>query len=383
MELYKSLTNSTSLEQGVDILHKYLLEEYNINILKLYILIKNSFLSPILIKGSTLKLGHLSLTEDSLIVRSYLNNREIVVTPDDEDYSKNKLLKSNNINFFLSVPFPNGVITAEATDKVKVSLSSLVETIKISGHILFNMFFKKSIFEYEIQEYLAKVKKEAEISSKLAVLGKISSSIVHEIKNPLTTINVLINQLIIENNNNQLSHDLRVIKEEVERINRLLKEFLLFARPAKPNKENIVIDDFMNDIRLIVRQYLRERNISLNVKNSIRTMKVDKDQLKQILLNLILNSIEAIQNDGKINIYFEKRLYSDKEYNVVIVEDNGPGIEESKIPYIFEPFFSENSNGTGLGLSIVKTLVNNNEGIIEFYNLLHGGACFTIYFPLE
>ncbi|HOJ49453.1 MAG TPA: ATP-binding protein [Spirochaetota bacterium] len=387
MNFFKVLLESCSIEDGFSKLYEYVYENYGFNIIRFYILSKNSFLSPIFVRGGT-KLGHLSITEEnSLVVRSYIDNREIIVRENDEEYKKNKLLTLNNVKFFIAVPFnQQGVITIESSSKLNIEemkIKELIYFIKIGGNIILNLFFKKTVLESEIEEYSKKIISEVEKSNKLTTLGKLASSIVHEIKNPLTTINVLINQLIEENKDSSIYTDLTVIKDEVERINRLLKEFLLFAKPREPRKELVNVEQFLKDIHVIIRPFISQKSINFLTKTNIENILVDKDQLKQILLNLILNSVEAIKNNGSIKISFDKKIYSDKKYFVITVEDTGPGIDEEKIPYIFEPFFNENSSSTGLGLSIVNRLVQNNGGFIEFNNLLYGGACFNIYFPFD
>jgi signal transduction histidine kinase len=135
----------------------------------------------------------------------------------------------------------------------------------------------------------------------------------------------------------------------------------------------------------MVRLPLKEKNV--DIRFSLKDggwIKGDRDQVQQILVNLILNALEAVPgNTGKIDFYGEKTLKHGTRYYHLRIEDNGVGLPKDKIAAIFEPFFSEKGKGTGLGLSIVHRLMENHGGLIEAYNLLYGGACFSLYFPIQ
>lgn len=389
-ELIHKALEAPSMREGLVFFYEYLKERYQVDQFKVYLLSGNkSFLVPRYLFGKTYSLGPISLTEEgSIVVHAYKKNEFLWVShvPQSE-YSRNVLLKKQGVNAFLVLPFLNqGVVNVEFYRTLPEVLDEkLLIELKAFLAILLNRFYLGEIQE-EIKRSLNDIEKQITFSQKLSYLGQLASSLAHEIKNPLTTINLLIHNLLEGIAEGSMEHeDLTVIKEEIERIERLLSDFLNFAKPGQAKMEKLNMQTVFRKTFHIIKPHIKKKQIDIEahfLDNS--HIMADKDQVQQILLNLILNAIEVVPaQSGKITCYAEKTLKKGAEYYNFRVEDNGPGIRTEALSQIFEPFFSESGHGTGLGLSIVHRLMDNQRGFIEAYNLLHGGACFSLFFPLD
>lgn len=387
--LIQDAFEAESLKAGLEKYFYYLRENYLIDYLKLYLVLPDSsFLHPYLLFGNPMNLGPLSLNEkQSLIVNSYLKNQETwIENVETSPYVASPLLKKQGIKMFFAIPFINqGVVNIEYLEKKEISFESLGLETRTVLTILLNRFYLVVIKE-ELKRSIDDIQKQISVSKKLSYLGQIASSFAHEIKNPLTTIKLLIANFQEKSKPGSDDWtDLNVIQEEIERINRLLSDFLNFAKPSLPKFEKILISEIISRILTIVNPRIKEKNIQIvSIFKDEPYLEADKDQLQQVFLNLLLNAIEALPDqNGQISFKGEKKVKKGQAYYQILVEDNGKGIRDEILPKIFEPFFSETGKGTGLGLFIVHRLVENHRGFIEAYNQLYGGATFSIYLPLE
>ncbi|HCL55850.1 MAG TPA: hypothetical protein DHW82_02435 [Spirochaetia bacterium] len=392
-KLLKKAFETESLKEGFDFFYPFLQKKYSVHFQKIYLLsAEESFLNPSFFYGGTFGLGPLPLNEQrSLIVSSYVKN-QILWIPDirDSAYQSNFLLKKQNISSILIIPFINqGIVSIEflqADPKREEIIDELIFEIKAYASILLNRFYLSAVKD-EVKRSITELNEQIKFSKKLAFSGQLASSIAHEIKNPLTTINMLIHNLLEKKENFKKNdyNDLAVIKEEIERINRLLSDFLNFAKPKKPSFSELKLSDIIRKTLNIMQPHLNQKKItaSLNLKDE-PFIQADPDQIQQIVLNLTLNSIEALHKpNGKIDFKGEKKIQKGETYYQLQISDNGDGIKDEILEKIFEPFFSEKGNGSGLGLSIVHRLVENHGGFIKVFNQLQGGACFSIYFPVK
>jgi signal transduction histidine kinase len=384
--------STNNFKDGMNYFFEYLAGTHKVDLLKLYLLSGDQiFFIPQFIYGNKINLGSLSINEkESLVVSSYLKNQDNWISDtSDSRHKANPFLLKQKVQSLLILPFLNqAVITIEFLRKDPVmNLERLKLDAKAYVTILLNRFYYADIIKDEINKAKENIEKHLTFSHKLSYVGQLASSLVHEIKNPLTTINLLINNLIeciSSESNLTYNKDLLVIQEEIERISRLLSDFLNFAKPQKPRFEKILLSELAAKIRTIVSPHLKTKGIILETNFKDETeIEADKDQVQQIFLNLVLNAMEVLKKENsKIIISGSKKVKKGQKYYNVLIEDNGPGISNEILNKIFEPFFSESGKGTGLGLSIVHRLVENHEGFIEAYNLLSGGACFSIYFPV-
>jgi signal transduction histidine kinase len=214
-------------------------------------------------------------------------------------------------------------------------------------------------------------------ANKLASLGLMSAGIAHEIKNPLAAIKTTA-QLLLKRKGDEASYQLlESIVEETDRLNRTLTDLLNFAKPNPAKISDIELHDVLNYTLNLLGKEIEKHGIKFNIDVEKVTVMADKDQLTQILFNLILNAIQSIDKKiGIINIYTEKL----ENGLFLIIQDNGKGIDSKHLDKIFDPFFSMNQGGTGLGLSIVYNLIKQNNMEINIDSKLNVGTKVTLKF---
>ena len=215
---------------------------------------------------------------------------------------------------------------------------------------------------------------------KLAALGKMAAVLAHEIKTPLTSIKL--NADIIAETLDLSEEDrenFEIMKTEINRLNNLVKDVLQFSRQMELNFSEVKLKDLIDNVHNQLSKKLNDKNIILVNNTENIYLEADTDKLKQVFINLMDNSIEAVDQNGIIEI----SSFGDKENNSVsiLVKDNGCGIEpELKI---FEPFFTTKASGTGLGLSISQKIIEQHSGVFNLAASKKGETIFEIKLPIE
>lgn len=216
-------------------------------------------------------------------------------------------------------------------------------------------------------------------SEQLATIGKMSAILAHEIRNPLNSIKINADILSgIQNLKDTNRRRIQIIQKEVNRLDTLVKEVLQFSRQGNVLKSEFDIRNLIEQIKNQLKPEVEHRNANLTNDVENYVIYADKEKLKQVLLNLILNSLEALpESGGMIQIYSETKKGKFRLY----IRDNGFGIENSE--KIFEPFYTTKSNGTGLGLSVSLNIVEQHKGTIELKSTKQGDTIFCISIPLK
>ena len=218
---------------------------------------------------------------------------------------------------------------------------------------------------------------------RMALVGEMAAGLAHEIKNPLASLSGSI-QMLMESENDEYSHDREQLKlmsiamREADRLNKLVGDFLLFARPVAVAIKPLDVSTVLDDTLTLFRHYEKYRGKITIERHDEKDLSVrmDGDHLQQILLNLLLNAAEAIgEKGGTVSV----KAYRDQEGHIRLsVKDNGEGMEENRIKNIFDPFFTTKSKGTGLGLSIVLRIIEAYNGQINVKSERGFGSVFTV-----
>lgn len=241
-----------------------------------------------------------------------------------------------------------------------------------------------------LEEAEAKVTLERSLrqSEKLALVGKLASELAHEIRTPLTSIKIFIQSLEQEmGSDDHRNQDFRIVKKEIDRINENITRLLNFAKPEDPQFESVQMETILKETLNLLMSKIKLQDIQLEIAlpDPPTPIKGDPKQLRQILLNLLLNAIEAMPHGGRLTIRGEVKGDGDGQPTLfqLTIRDTGQGILQDHLPYIFDPFFTTKEGGTGLGLSIVSSLVQKHEGEIEVESDPGRGTTFTLLLPLR
>lgn len=224
---------------------------------------------------------------------------------------------------------------------------------------------------------------------KLAALGTLAAGVAHEIRNPLTAIKARLFTLRRSQSSDDGRQDVQAIAGEVDRLERIVRDVLGYARPAEPDLGQVELSAWVREFAAFVEPELLARDVTLTVEaTTIAEVRIDPNQLRQIMLNLIRNAQEALEGrPGSVRLVLQKErsLLRGRMADVVVlaVIDDGPGIPASVQARLFDPFFTTKAAGTGLGLSIVARLVENQGGEISFQSTPRVGTRFAVRLPLE
>lgn len=217
---------------------------------------------------------------------------------------------------------------------------------------------------------------------KLAIIGQMAAGMAHEIKNPLTAIRGFAQLLKQKNFDNEiLSHYVTTILEEADQANRVINDFLQLARPKPPVLTKQSINSLIKEVLDIVgpRAYLKNVEVDYEDTSDLPHCMLDRDQFKQVLLNMCQNAIEAMPGGGNMEI--KTGILPEQNEIYLDIQDTGRGISQDKLKNIGVPFYTTKAEGTGLGLSISYAIVNAHKGRIEVDSREGGGSRFRIYLP--
>ena len=217
-------------------------------------------------------------------------------------------------------------------------------------------------------------------AEQLAIVARIASSVAHEIRNPLTSLKMLIQT----NREEALKRgmpveDLVLIEQEIGRMEGSLQEFLNLARPNPPRPERICLSDLVHRTFRLIEPRARQQHVALQFTASctMTTLNADQDHLQQLFLNLAINALDAMPSGGELSITLSQLGDTNSDYELKF-SDTGCGIPEELLSQMFEAFVTNKPTGTGLGLVVSRRLVEEQGGTISAANRPEGGAVFTI-----
>ncbi len=255
---------------------------------------------------------------------------------------------------------------------------------------LLTIFFEQAGFAFEnAMLYHTQKEKTKKLlrADRLATLGELAAGAAHEIRNPLTSIRSTIQYLqskIEGELDKELAGDL--IKE-VDRINEIIQGMLSFSRVDSLKETKINLQWLIKEVLRLLRTNINKKGIELKLEYLTKEegLVADEGQIKQVLLNIFLNAIQAVKsNTGKITITIDSPSTSNQQQNfnyLIEVKDNGTGIPDDKLEKIFDPFYTTKKDGTGLGLSISYGIISKHGGDISIESIIEKGTTIKIKLP--
>lgn len=234
-------------------------------------------------------------------------------------------------------------------------------------------------------------KKENQLlqSRKMASIGTFTSGIAHELNNPINNISLIVESLVEEDQDLSVEERSNLYQDlvgQAERTSGIVKELLEFSRNRYAKTEKVALDDIVRKTADLVKNEMRLNrvNFSQTIEGGhLPELRVDKSGIQQVFLNLFLNSIQAMESGGRIDVV----MITDPAAKEVRIDvrDTGKGISPEHLDRLFDPFFStkKEGEGTGLGLSVSYNIINKHNGRIEVESTQGEGTCFSIFLPME
>jgi PAS domain S-box-containing protein len=238
----------------------------------------------------------------------------------------------------------------------------------------------------EKKDELAEMTQQLWQASKLATMGELSASIAHELNNPLATVALRVENLLLQMSADDAKRQpLEVVTQEVDRMARLVDNLLEFSRRNHRQVSTVDVCKEIDNSIEFVHYHLRTRKIEVvrEFAANVSTIQADRQQLRQLFLNLLTNAGDAMPNGGQLTMRAATALLEEREAVVVEVEDSGEGIPAENLERIWEPFFSTKpeGKGTGLGLAICRRIVEEHGGTIDIHCPAGAGTTVRLLFP--
>ena len=239
----------------------------------------------------------------------------------------------------------------------------------------------------ETQSELEKSREHLLQSEKLALVGKLAAGTSHSIRNPLTSVKMRLFSLSrsLDLDSDQ-KEDFDVISKEISHIDTIVQNFLEFSRPPRLMLQSVSPSDVVDQAIQLLQHRLESYEVFIKIqrKEPLPLVQADPEQLKEVLVNIIINACEAMGRGGSIVIYEEAVIERETFRSAVIrISDNGPGIPDTVQSKVMEPFFTTKDEGTGLGLSIASRIVQEHGGRLNIKSKEGKGSTFSIMLPLE
>jgi len=226
-----------------------------------------------------------------------------------------------------------------------------------------------------------RMEEESQRTERLSSMGRLAAGVAHEVRNPLNSISMLVQILgtdfEVREGEERYKGFISSISSEIARIGLIVENFLTYARPKKLAKKDVALASIVGEVLSIVREKAKGDNIQLygDIAPDISCL-CDIDQMKQVILNLVLNAVEAVGENGDVTV----SAINDAASIVLTVQDSGGGIAEDTMSSIFDPYFTTKEKGSGLGLSEVYRIVGMHGGTVQAVNT-DKGAVFTVSIP--
>lgn len=319
-------------------------------------------------KGAEIMFGY---TEDEIIGKS-----STILFPEDEkyvrelNYIKDEAYKSNEVK----------IIDTERRTKdgriipVELSVAPLPSNDgQYSGRTVI----------IKDKSHVKQLQQQIDQSEKLAVIGQLAAGIAHEIGNPLASISSLVQLIQRKNKDDLLNEQLITIRENIDRITKIVRELVDFSRPPSYKRELIQITEIVKTAVGIVKYDKRVKKVDFETEFSknVPMIHVVPDQLLQVFVNILFNALDAVEGNGRIQV----KTYVEDDKIITKFSDDGCGMPEETISKIFDPFFSTKDvgKGTGLGLSVSYSIIRKFGGDVSVESEVDKGSCFCVKLPIK
>ena len=229
-----------------------------------------------------------------------------------------------------------------------------------------------------------RLEEEAKRNEKLSAMGELASGVAHEIRNPINAIGMIAQRLNKEftttSNQNEYSDITQLLRTEVNRINKIITQFLSYAKPIELNSKPVNIKSLFDEVYQLFEDQAKQKGIRIikSYSDSI-IINIDRDLIKQSLMNILQNAIDAVRYNGEVNLKYLK-VRNDA---IIEISDNGAGIPDEQQKKVFDLYFTTKKDGNGLGLTISQKIILQHKGSISFISKLKKGTTFKIILPIQ
>lgn len=331
----------------------------------------NNLPEGVLLTDNQLKIRYLNKNAESLLG---LNARDVLGRSAEQTLPST--IKSIDVSESRSDQVPENEISLVRQDGHTIPMSVIAtEVVTADGMFVGHMYILKDLSQ------IKQLQLEVQKKDKLAVIGNLAAGVAHEVRNPLSSIKgyaSYFKTLFAEDEENRAAAE--VLVNETERLNRVITELLEISRPSDIKLQEVDIQTvFDNTLRLIHSDanQLGNIEISLDISDDLKSMVIDADRFVQVLMNVYLNSIQAMPDGGVLST----TVVSKNDHIKIIITDTGHGMTEATRRQVFNPYFTTKTTGTGLGMAIVYKIIEAHKGEIQVSSEEGNGTEITICVP--
>jgi signal transduction histidine kinase len=299
---------------------------------------------------------------------------------ESDQYRHTELARQEGLVSLLSVPLVSGdeaigVLSVYTAEPHRFSNDEILLLTALAG--LSSVAVRKA----QLYEKVVDVEEQLRQNEQLSALGLLAAEIAHEIRNPLTVVKMLFHALDLRfPGDDPRSKDAAIIGEKMDQMNRILDQTLIFARRSEPELKPTDVNALFDDVLLLVRHKLAQQGIQLQWRPAagLPLASLDRTQIEQAALNLILNAAQAMPKGGTLTLTTEAR-----EPGVCVsISDTGVGMTDEMQQRLFEGFLTTKTSGTGLGLAVVRKIIDAHHGRIEVDSAPGQGSTFRVFLPV-
>ena len=270
------------------------------------------------------------------------------------------------------------------TELVIESPNGRRKTLTLSSTELKNLKEERTGLLVVIKDISAikRLEESSQREKRLSAMGQMAASIAHQIRNPLASIELFASLIseepVGEEENNKYAGE---IMQSVKTLNNTLSNMLLFANTSRPEKSEVIIEDFFKELETVVSLIVHDKGVSVELsQGKVERGFFDSVLMRQVLVNLIMNATDAASGAARARVSVSAE--SEEDNLVFKVADNGSGIGSDETDRVFDPFFTTKARGTGLGLTVVNNIVKSHDGFVEVDSSSKDGTTFTVTLPL-